>query len=83
MDELALLLDAAGVEDLPLQIGEPEWPLGRRAAQVAGLLGKGYRLRQIAKRLGITPVTVSSHVRRLNMRAGRGYAGRRAAPGSP
>lgn len=28
---------------------------------------------------GIKPVTVSSHVRRLNMQAGRGYAGRRVA----
>ncbi|MHB2001481.1 MAG: tyrosine-type recombinase/integrase [Solirubrobacteraceae bacterium] len=79
MDELALLLDAAGAQDLPLQVGEPERPLGPRAAQVERLLGEGYRPRQIAKRLGVTPTTVSSHVRRLNMRAGRGYAGRRAA----
>ncbi|MCW3019032.1 MAG: integrase family protein, partial [Solirubrobacterales bacterium] len=79
MDELALLLDAAGAQDRPLQDGEPDQPLGPRAQQVARLLGNGYRPRQIAKRLGITPVTVSSHTRRLNMRAGRGYAGRRVA----
>ena len=43
------------------------------------MLGKGCPPRQIARRLGVTPSTVSSHLRRLNMRAGRGYAGRRVA----
>lgn len=79
MDELALLLDAAGAQDMPPGAGGPEEKLSPRARQVANLLGKGYRPRQIAKRLGITPSTVSSHVRRLNVRAGRGYAGRRVA----
>ena len=79
MDELALLLDAAGAQDLPLRDGETIGELGPRAQQVRRLLEKGYRPQQIAKRLGVTPTTVSSHVRRLNLRAGRGYAGRRVA----
>ncbi len=79
MDELALLLDAAGAQDLLLRDGEPLGELGPKAQQVRRLLEKGYRPQQIAKRLGVTPTTVSSHVRRLNLRAGRGYAGRRVA----
>jgi hypothetical protein len=43
MDELALLLDAAGARDLPRQDGAPEQALGPRSRQVARLLGKGYR----------------------------------------
>lgn len=52
MDELALLLDAAGAQDLPCQDGEPALPLGPKAQQVARLMAKGYRPRQIARRLG-------------------------------
>jgi DNA-binding CsgD family transcriptional regulator len=59
MDELALLLDAAGAQDLPRQDGAPEQALGPRSRQVARLLGKGYRPLQIAKRLGVAPGTVA------------------------
>lgn len=77
MDELALLLDAAGAQDLPRQDGAPEQPLGPRSQQVAHLLSKGYRPGQIAKRLCVAPGTVSFHMRRLGVSVGRGYCGRR------
>jgi DNA-binding CsgD family transcriptional regulator len=77
MDELALLLDAAGAQDLPRQDGAPEQWLGPRSRQVASLLGKGYRPLQIAKRLGVSPGTVNFHMRRLGVSVGSGYCGRR------
>lgn len=77
MDELAALLDAAGAQDEPTQEAAPQPRLGVRTLQVKRLLEKGYHPRQIAGRLGVAPGTVSFHLRRLGVRVGRGYCGRR------
>lgn len=77
MDELAALLAAAGAQDEPTREAAPQPRLGVRTLQVQRLLEKGYHPRQIAKRLGVAPGTVSFHLRRLGVRAGRGYCGRR------
>ena len=79
MDELALLLEAAGAQDLLLEEPPSFSELGLSTRRVAHLLGKGYRPWQIAKRLGVTRSTVSFHLRRLEVSAGRGYGGRRVA----
>ena len=79
MDELALLLDAAGTQDLLPQRATPRPQSGLTTLRVAHLLAKGYRPSQIAKRLGLTRSTVSFHLRRLDASPGRGYAGRRVA----
>jgi integrase len=77
MDELALLLEAAGVQDLP--VWEGGLGAGPRAREVARLLGEGYSPSRIAKRLGMAPSTVSCHLSRLGVKGVRGYAGRRVA----
>jgi len=79
MDELALLLDAAGIQDrLPQDMRLPQEP-GLMTSRVADLLAQGYRPAQIARRLGCARSTVSFHLRLLGVEAGRGYAGRRVA----
>jgi integrase len=79
VDELALLLDAAGIQDrLPDAMSVPPEP-GLMTARVAHLLAQGYRPVQIARRLGCARSTVSFHLRLLGVEAGRGYAGRRVA----
>jgi integrase len=79
MDELALLLDAAGIQDrLPQDMRLPQEP-GLMTSRVAHLLAQGYRPAQIARRLGCARSTVSFHLRLLGVEAGRGYAGRRVA----
>jgi hypothetical protein len=55
MDELALLLQAAGEQDMPLRTAEPQHKLGLRMLRVARLVEKGYRPTQIAQRLGVAP----------------------------
>jgi len=47
--------------------------------RVARLVEKSYQPTQIARRLGLAPGTVSFHLRRLGVRVGRGYAGRKVA----
>jgi integrase len=79
MDELALLLEAAGAQDLLLEEPRSFAELGLSTRRVAHLLGQGYRPWQIAKRLGVTRSTVSFHLRQLGVSAGRGYGGRRVA----
>jgi hypothetical protein len=75
MDELALLLDAAGIQDrLPEDMRLPQEP-GLMTSRVAHLLTQGYRPAQIARRLGCARSTVSFHLRLLGVEAGRGYAG--------
>ncbi len=77
MDELAALLDAAAGQEAPFRRdGHDE--IGPRTAEVAGLLERGLRPAQIALRLGIARGTVSFHLRRLGVGAGRSpYVGRR------
>jgi integrase len=77
MDELAALLQAAGSQDEPAREAAPHPRLGARTLQVERLVKKGYRPRQIARRLGVAPGTVSFHLRRLGVRVAHGYAGRR------
>lgn len=77
MDELAALLQAAGPQDEPAHEAAPHPRLGARTLQVQRLLNKGYQPRQIAKRLGVAQGTVSFHLRRLGVRVGQGYCGRR------
>jgi integrase len=77
MDELALLLDAAGAQDESLREVKPPSALGLSTALVAQLLAQGYRPSQIAKRLDLAKSTVSYHMSRLKANAGRGYVGRR------
>jgi integrase len=79
MDELALLLDAAGIQDRLPQAMQVLPEPGLTTARVAHLLARGYRPAQIAKRLGCARSTVSFHLRLLCVTAGRGYAGRRVA----
>jgi integrase len=77
MDELAALLDAAAEQEVPFR-REKEAEVGPRTAEVAGLLEQGLRPVQIARRLGIAKGTVSFHLRRLGVTAGRSpYLGRR------
>jgi integrase len=78
MDELAALLEAAGAQDEPAHEAAPHPRLGVRTLQVERLLRKGYQPRQIARRLGVAQGTVSFHLRRLGVRVGQGYCGRRA-----
>ncbi len=76
-DELAILTDAAAIQDRPLvAIPNPD-ELGATAAEVARLIADGRRPWQIARQLEITPATVTYHARRLGARVGRGYIGRR------
>jgi integrase len=79
MDELALLLEAAGAQDEPLRLHEPLADLGETSLRVARLLERGYRPPQIAKRLGLRRSTISFHMYRLGVSVGRCYAGRRVA----
>ena len=77
MDELAALLQAAGAQDEPAYEAAPHPRPGARTLQIQRLLNKGYQPRQIAKRLGVAQGTVSFHLRRLGVRVGQGYCGRR------
>jgi integrase len=77
MDELAALLDAAAEQEAPYRHEHRE-EIGPRTAEVAGLLEQGLRPAQIARRLGVARGTVSFHLRRLGVGAGRSpYVGRR------
>jgi integrase len=77
MDELAALLDSAAEQEAPYR-REDQGEIGPRTAEVAGLLEQGLRPAQIARRLGVARGTVSFHLRRLGVGAGRSpYVGRR------
>jgi integrase len=77
MDELAALLDAAAELEEPYR-HEDRGGVGPRTAEVAALLEQGLRPAQIAGRLGIARGSVSFHLRRLGVGAGRSpYIGRR------
>lgn len=77
MDELAALLQAAGAQDEPVREGAPHPRLSAKTLQLERLLSKGYPPRQLARRLGMAPGTVSFHLRRLGVKVGHGYCGRR------
>ena len=77
MDELAALLRAASAQDEPAHVGVPHPRLSAKTLQVERLVNKGYPPKQVAKRLGVAPGTVSFHLRRLGVKVGDGYCGRR------
>jgi integrase len=78
MDELAALLDAADEEDVGLpDPADIDTTPGSSADRVARLAAGGRRPQQIAAELQLAKSTVTYHLRRLNIDAGRGYVGRR------
>ncbi len=77
MDELAALIDAAAEQDIALAQPVAPIELGLSAAMVAQLFSQGRSPKQIAAQLGLAKSTVSHHLKRLGLSAGRGYVGRR------
>jgi integrase len=77
LDELAALIDAASEQDVSLGPGIAPIELGLTAAQVAQLHGQGRTPTQIARQLDLAKSTVSDYLKRLGLRVGRGYVGRR------
>jgi integrase len=77
LDELAALIDAASEQDISLGPGLAPVELGLTAAQVAQLHGQGRTPTQIASQLDLAKSTVSHHLKKLGLKVGRGYVGRR------
>jgi integrase len=77
VDELAALIDAASEQDISMGPGVAPIELGLTAAQVAQLHGQGRTPTQIASQLGLAKSTVSHHLKKLGLKVGRGYVGRR------
>jgi integrase len=77
MDELAALLDAAAEQEIPFRADAAPRDIGPTTAMVAGMLEQGLRPVQIARRLEVARSTISFHTRKLGVRPGRGYVGRR------
>ena len=77
VDELAALIDAASEQDISTGPGVAPIELGLTAAQVAQLHGQGRTPTQIASQLGLAKSTVSHHLKKLGLKVGRGYVGRR------
>lgn len=78
IDELAALIDAASEQDIALSQIPAPGELGLTAAMIAQLFAQGKKPIQIAKQLGLAKSTITYHLRRLGLQAGRGYVGRRA-----
>ncbi len=78
MDELAALLDAARNQDIALpSLAGTSVQQGGTAEKVGRLAAVGKRPAQIAEELSLAKATVTYHLRRLNIKLGRGYVGRR------
>lgn len=79
MDELAALLDAARDQDtsLPDAGAFAAVASGSTAEKVLRNAALGKRPKQIAADLGLAKSTVTYHLRKLDVRVGRGYIGRR------
>jgi integrase len=78
MDELTALLDAAADQDYALpDLTSIDVKKGSSAEKVVRLAAGGKRPEQISKELKLAPATVTHHLRRLNIKVGRGYVGRR------
>jgi DNA-binding transcriptional ArsR family regulator len=71
------VIDAASEQDVPLGPGVAPIQLGLTAARVAQLHGQGKTPMQISRQLGLAKSTVSHHLKRLGIKVGRGYVGRR------
>lgn len=79
MDELAALLEAARDQDVGLpDLAGLELVKGSTADKVARLAAGGKRPKQIAAELALSKSTVTYHLRRLKIKIGTGYVGRRA-----
>jgi integrase len=78
IDELVHLLEAASDQDDPLTGARLESAAGPSAIAVAELAAQRLRPGEISERLGLSKGTVTYHLRRLGVKSGRGYAGRRA-----
>ncbi len=78
MDELAALLEAARDRDVRLpDLAGLAVTEGSSAEKVARLAALGKRPKQVAEELSLSKATVTYHLRRLKIDAGRGYVGRR------
>jgi integrase len=77
IEELVSLFDAAAEQDESLDPLLTRDELGATTVRVAGLLAEDQRPKQIAERLGISPATVTYHLKVLQATPGRGYAVRR------
>jgi integrase len=77
MDELAYLLESAADQDDPTAGMTASEARSESAAAIAELAAQWLRPRQIAERLGLSTPTVTYHLRRLGVKSGRGYVGRR------
>lgn len=78
MDELAALLDAATDQDYALpDLTNVNVKKGSSAEKVVRLAAGGKLPMQISKELKLAHATVTHHLRRLNIKVGRGYVGRR------
>jgi integrase len=77
MDELAYLLESAADQDDPTAGMTASEARSESAAAIAELAAQWLRPGQIAERLGLSTPTVNYHLRRLGVKSGRGYVGRR------
>ncbi|HWC49527.1 MAG TPA: tyrosine-type recombinase/integrase [Solirubrobacterales bacterium] len=78
MDELAALLDAAADQDVALpDLAGVAVTAGSTDEKVLRAAAIGSRPKQIAADLGLAKSTVTYHLRKLDIRVGRGYIGRR------
>jgi DNA-binding transcriptional ArsR family regulator len=77
IDELAAPIDAASGQDTSLDQIPTAGELGLTAMMIAQLFAQGKPPIQIARQLKLAKSTVSYHLSRLGLQAGRGYAGRR------
>jgi integrase len=76
-DELAATIDAAAAQDISLSQLPAAGELGLTAAMIAQRFSQGHSAQQISTELRLAKSTVSYHLRRLGLQAGRGYVGRR------
>ncbi|MGN6815850.1 MAG: tyrosine-type recombinase/integrase [Solirubrobacterales bacterium] len=77
MDELVYLFESAADQDDPTAGMTASQARSESAAAVAELAAQWLRPGQIAERLGLSTPTVTYHLRRLGVKSGRGYVGRR------
>jgi integrase len=78
MDELAALLEAASDQDVALpNPSNFDLPSGGTSERVLRLAAAGLRPLQIAQKVSRSKATVTYHLRKLNIEAGRAYVGRR------
>jgi len=77
MDELVYLFESAADQDDPTAGMVASQARSESAAAVAELAAQWLRPGQVAERLGLSTPTVTYPLRRLGVKSGRGYVGRR------